>query len=165
MWKQQCYESYPPNWQSCESKQRVITWDMFPSLKESYWMTFHGLLRPFKCTLNLKLKAKRIKIEEIMAKQSQRELKVSSPLNKCVPHLKQVFKPILVSTWVIGAWLGCDNWVANNKWLSHWSNRNCCNYDDWINVKLKNLPLIYGSLSQLWHGLTEFKKAELQPLG
>ena len=78
-------------------------------LKEPYWMTFHGLMRPFKCTLNLKLKAKRIKIEEIMAKQSQRELKVSSPLNKCVPHLKQVFKPILVSTWVIGAWLGCDN--------------------------------------------------------
>ena len=62
-------------------------------LKEPYWMTFHGLMRPFKCTLNLKLKAKRIKIEEIMAKQSQRELKLSSPFNKCVPHLKQVFKP------------------------------------------------------------------------
>ena len=45
-------------------------------LKEPYWMTFHGQMRPSKCTLNLKLNSNRIKIEEIMAKKSQRELKV-----------------------------------------------------------------------------------------
>ena len=48
------------------------------------WMAFWGLMRPSKCTLNLKFQVNRIKIEEIMTKKSQRELKVSSPFYNLV---------------------------------------------------------------------------------